>query len=70
MIILFYAAHKALIQPDKITLGFLTPNFINFVLLGLGLILHMSISKYVSAANQAITGATGILLQFPLILES
>ena len=26
----------------------------------------MSISKYVNAANQAIAGATGILLQFPL----
>ena len=65
-IIILYAIHKAIIQPENLSLDFLTPNFINFVLLGLGLILHMSISKYVNAANQAITGATGILLQFPL----
>lgn len=65
-VILFYAFHKAVIQPEHLSLGFLTPNFINFFLLGLGLIFHMSISKYVKAANQAITGATGILLQFPL----
>ena len=65
-VICFYAIHKALIQPDQISLKFLTPNFINFCLLGLGLILHMSISKFVKAANEAISGATGILLQFPM----
>ncbi|MBD3638070.1 MAG: short-chain fatty acid transporter [Crocinitomicaceae bacterium] len=66
IVILFYAFHKAVIQPEKLSLSFLTPNFINFVLLGLGLMLHLSITKYVKAANDAISGATGILLQFPL----
>ena len=65
-VILFYAFHKAVIQPESLSLSFLTPNFINFCLLGMGLILHMSVTKFVKAANEAISGATGILLQFPL----
>lgn len=65
-IILGYAAYKALFLPEEISLKFLTPNFINFFLLGLGIVLHKSVSKFVSAANDAIKGATGILLQFPL----
>lgn len=66
IIILFYAFHKAVIQPETLSLSFLTPNFINFMLLGLGLMMHKSITKFVRSANEAIRGATGILLQFPL----
>ena len=66
LIILFYAFHKAVIQPEVLSLKFLNPNFINFALLGFGLIFHGSISRFISGANQAIVGATGILLQFPL----
>ena len=65
-IILTYAFYKAVILPEEISLKFLTPNFINFSLLGLGIVLHKGIAKFVSAANNAISGATGILLQFPL----
>ncbi len=65
-IILFYAFYKAVILPEEFSLKFLNPNFINFTLLGFGIVLHKGISKFVSAANQAISGATGILLQFPL----
>lgn len=65
-VILCYAAYKALILPKELSLKFLNPNFINFSLLGLGIILHRGISHFVKAANSAISGATGILLQFPL----
>ncbi len=65
-LILLYAIYKAFILPDQISLGVITPNFINFVLLGASLMMHRKIVKFLSAANDAITGATGILLQFPL----
>lgn len=48
------------------SLGFVTPNFINFSLLGLGFILHKNINSFLLAVNDAIKGASGILLQFPL----
>ncbi|UKN00484.1 TIGR00366 family protein [Paracrocinitomix mangrovi] len=64
--IIFYAFHKAVIQPDYLSLKFLQPNFINLTLLGLSLIMHSSIHRFLKAGNDAILGATGILLQFPL----
>jgi len=45
---------------------FINPNFINSALLGLGLIAHGSLSRYAWAVKQAIPGASGILIQFPL----
>lgn len=41
-------------------------NFINFVLLGLGIVLFGNLRKYVEAVEDAIAGATGIILQFPI----
>src|SRR5690554_3760645 len=46
--------------------NFVDPNFLNFVFLGLGLIGHGSLSKFAEAVGEAITGAAGILIQFPL----
>jgi hypothetical protein len=46
--------------------SFITPNFINQVLLGLCLILHANISAFLRAVDEAISGASGILIQFPL----
>lgn len=43
-----------------------TPNFINLMLLGLGLLLHSNINGFLKAIDQAIRGASGILIQFPL----
>lgn len=65
-IILFYAIYKALNQPVNSGLNFITPNFINFSLLGLSILLHQNINNFTKAANSAIVSATGILLQFPL----
>ena len=47
-------------------LGFITPDFINLLLLGLGLMLHRSIISFIKAVEEAIGGASGILIQFPL----
>ncbi len=47
-------------------LSFLTPNYINFLLLGLAFALHGSFNSFTSALDDAIGGASGILIQFPL----
>ncbi|MBW3466513.1 short-chain fatty acid transporter [Arthrospiribacter ruber] len=45
--------------------GFLDLNFVNFVLLGLGLLAFGSLDQYVSHLSKAVKGATDILIQFP-----
>ena len=47
-------------------LGFITPNFINFSLLTLCLLLHSNFTSFLSAVEDAIAGSSGILIQFPL----
>lgn len=47
-------------------LQFLNPNFINLSLLGFALIFHGSLHSFADALDDAIRGASGILLQFPL----
>ncbi|HKL03519.1 MAG TPA: TIGR00366 family protein, partial [Cryomorphaceae bacterium] len=46
--------------------NFVNPNFLNIVFLGLGLIGHGSLANFGEAVKQAIPGASGILIQFPL----
>lgn len=45
---------------------FVNPNYLNLIFLGLGLILHGSLSRFAWSVKQAISGAAGILIQFPL----
>jgi short-chain fatty acids transporter len=66
MLFLIFSIYKIFQSKQIATLGFLTPDFINFTLLGLGLILHGSIFKFLSSIDQAIGGVSGILIQFPL----
>ncbi len=47
-------------------LGFINPNYINFLMLGLGIVFHGSFHSYLQAIEEAIAGASGILIQFPL----
>tara|TARA_R110001592_G_scaffold127450_1_gene339204 strand:- start:21476 stop:22861 length:1386 start_codon:yes stop_codon:yes gene_type:complete len=47
-------------------LSFMTLNFINLSLLALSLMLHGSLHSFLKALDQAIGGAAGILIQFPL----
>ncbi|PQJ79662.1 short-chain fatty acid transporter [Polaribacter porphyrae] len=44
----------------------ITPNLINFLMLGLGLILHGSFKKFTNAVGESISDISGILIQFPL----
>jgi short-chain fatty acids transporter len=46
--------------------GFLNPNYINFMLFGMSLMLHRSINQFLSAVQKAIGDISGILIQFPL----
>ena len=48
------------------SLGFVTPDWINLILLGFALLAHGSVSNLVNALDSAIGGASGILLQFPI----
>lgn len=65
-LIIFWAFYKAFVMPEKVTLGFLNLNWINYFLLGLGIVLHGSFRNYLKAIDSAIGGAAGILIQFPL----
>jgi len=64
-VILFYAAYKASGNQEH-SLGFITPNFINLLLLGLAILFHGNFRSFLSAVDEAIGGAAGILIQFPL----
>ncbi|MCB9186005.1 MAG: short-chain fatty acid transporter [Flavobacteriales bacterium] len=66
LLILGYAMYSVANSFSTKGLGFITPNFINFVLLGLGITLHGSFRKFIAAVEAAIGGASGILIQFPL----
>ena len=45
---------------------FFTPNNINLLLLGLGIVFHQNFYYFLKAVDSAISGAAGILIQFPL----
>ncbi len=65
-IILLYAFYKAFILPDIVSLKVINPNYINLVLLGLAIVMHKSFFNFLKAIDSAISGASGILIQFPL----
>jgi short-chain fatty acids transporter len=41
-------------------------NFVNFLFLTFGILLHGSLAKFMTAVNSGIQGVTGIVIQFPL----
>lgn len=47
-------------------LAFVTPDWINMVLLGAAMLAHGQVRGMLSALDEAISGASGILVQFPL----
>ncbi|MDX1462564.1 MAG: TIGR00366 family protein, partial [Marinirhabdus sp.] len=51
---------------DKLKQLLITPNMLNFFMLGLALVLHRNFSNFLKALQEAIAGASGILIQFPL----
>ena len=44
----------------------ITPNLINFLMLGLGIMLHGSFKRFINAVGESISDISGILIQFPL----
>lgn len=65
-VICFIALRKIWISPAGTGLGFINLNYINFFLLGLGVLLHGSFAGFLRAVQEAIGGAMGIIIQFPL----
>ncbi|NDB04124.1 MAG: short-chain fatty acid transporter, partial [Flavobacteriaceae bacterium] len=65
LVILGAVLVKAFYLNDRL-LAIFTPNNINFLLLGLALLLHRSFARFLKAMEEAIGGVSGILLQFPL----
>ena len=51
---------------DNLIALIITPNMLNFLMLGLALLLHSNFTNFLKAVQEAITGASGILIQFPL----
>ena len=63
---MIYAVLKVFITDDKLSWSFISPNYINLLLFGLALILHSNFSQFLKSIDNAIGGAAGILIQFPL----
>ncbi len=63
IIFIVIAIYKAWLSGN---FSFIDPNYLNFVLLGLGLILCRTIAKFLSSVSEAMSAAAGILIQFPL----
>ena len=66
ILILLYLSWNVFSSVGAQGLAFITPNFLNLLLLGLCLSLHQSVNSFLGAIDQAIGGASGILIQFPL----
>lgn len=71
MIVALFIAIAVIITANKylstrMDLGFITPNFLNLLLLGLAIGLHRNLYSFLQALEKAITGCSGILIQFPL----
>jgi short-chain fatty acids transporter len=66
LLFVLYSFYKAVILPDSFSFKFITPNYINFTLFGLAFLVHKNITQFLKATSEAISGAVGILIQFPL----
>lgn len=65
-IIFIYIIFKIRFEYDNNILAFFNPNNINLLLLALAILLHKNFTKFLEATDDAISGAAGILIQFPL----
>jgi short-chain fatty acids transporter len=64
--ILSYIGFKISIDYHFNVLDFFTPNNINLLLFSLAIVFHANFINFLSAIDEAIVGASGILIQFPL----
>ena len=51
---------------DQLIMFKITPNSLNFFMLGLSVLLHSNFKSFLNALKLSINGASGILIQFPL----
>jgi len=66
LVVLFYITYKVIIDYNYDFLKFFNPNNINLLLFALAITLHKNIFHFLKALDEAIGGASGILIQFPL----
>lgn len=68
LLILIYNGIKVSTLPTENigSLSFINPNYINLNLLGLCLIFHAGVRNFLTGLESAISGVSGILIQFPL----
>lgn len=66
ILVLLVSILSASQNPRVAELGFFQPNWINLTLFGLCLVLHGKFVFFLRAIDDAISGAAGILIQFPL----
>ncbi|MEM9024354.1 MAG: TIGR00366 family protein, partial [Bacteroidota bacterium] len=66
LIVLATVGYKMFLKPGGTFLGYWNPNNINFLLLGLALVMHGNFYRFLKAVDAAIAGSSGILIQFPL----
>jgi short-chain fatty acids transporter len=64
--ILLYLHVKVFLSLLELNWNFINPNFINLLLLGMGILLHQRFISFLRSVEHAIVGAAGILIQFPL----
>jgi short-chain fatty acids transporter len=64
--ILIYGAYTSMARFGTEGFAFITPDRINLLLLGLGIVLHGSFARFLAAVDEAVHAAAGILVQFPL----
>ena len=65
-IILLYVLYEMFWMEGGSFLRYFNPNNINFLLLGLAIVLHGNFNRFLKGVGEAMGGATGILIQFPL----
>lgn len=64
-VVVLFSIYKVVIS-EQSGFSFINLNYINFVLFGLCLIAHGTIYRFLKAVQEAVIGATGIIIQFPL----
>lgn len=64
IVFLFLSIYTAM--TSKQFFDVITPDYINFLFLGLAFLFHRSLLSFANALDEAISGAAGILIQFPL----
>ena len=65
-LICLFCVYFAFKDPNSSSFHFITPNYLNTMLLGLGIFFHGSIVRFLKSTEIAVGGTVGILIQFPI----